>query len=400
MRFHRLALALLIFLTACGIGATSPSTVTVLDGGQIYTVSASTRIPADLFIQAGLSLGPNDRALFNGMRVPLDQALPAAGSVTLQLRRAVTLTLVTPDGQRAIQSAAWTVGEALHEAGIQLYASDKIDPPAETPITDALTITYAPSRELTVSVSGQSRRIRSSAGTVGAALAEAGIPLVGLDTSLPSENEALPSDGQIRVVHVSEFVVLAQKPIPFTSEFVASADVPLDQQQILNPGQTGLTVSRVRIRYEDGKEISRLTESETQVRPLQKRIVGYGTKVEVKKVSVGGVQIEYWRAVQMYATAYSPCRSAPDRCYPSTASGKPVTKGVVSVVYSWYVAMRGQAVYIPGYGHATIEDFGGGMPGRAWIDLGYRDNDYQGWGAWVTVYFLTPVPSNILYVLD
>ncbi len=376
------------------------SSVTILDGDQIYSVAASSRVPADLFIQAGLILGPNDRALFNGMRVPLDQALPAAGSVTLQLRRAVTLTLVTPDGQRTLQSSAWTVGEALHEAGIQLYASDKIDPPAETPITGALTVNYLPSRELTVSVGGQSRQIRSSAGTVGAALAEAGIPLIGLDTSLPSENEALPSDGQIRIVHVSESVTLAQKPIPFTSEFVASAEVPLDQQQVLNPGQTGLTVSRVRIRYEDGQEISRLTESETQVRPPQKRIVGYGTKVEIKTATVDGVQIQYWRAVQMFATAYSPCHSGASQCYPSTASGKPVKKGVVAVVYNWYVNMRGQAVYIPGYGPATIEDVGGGIPGRYWIDLGYSDNDYQQWGVWVTVYFLTPVPPNIIYVLD
>jgi len=166
MRFHRLALALLIFLTACGIGATSPSTVTVLDGGQIYTVSASTRIPADLFIQAGLSLGPNDRALFNGMRVPLDQALPAAGSVTLQLRRAVTLTLVTPDGQRAIQSAAWTVGEALHEAGIQLYASDKIDPPAETPITVGKSSSWGDVARLPTSRLRRSRKTDMSKGLV------------------------------------------------------------------------------------------------------------------------------------------------------------------------------------------------------------------------------------------
>jgi len=400
MRFHRLALTLLIFLTACGTGGTAPSSATILDGDQIYTVSASTRIPADIFIQAGLILGPNDRALFNGMRVPLDQALPAAGSVTLQLRHAVTLTLVTPDGQRSLQTAAWTVGEALREAGISLYASDQIDPPAETPITGQMTVTYAPSRELTVSAGGQTLQIRSSAGTVGAALAEAGIPLLGLDYSLPSENEALPSVGQIRVVHVSESVVLAQKPIPYESEFVASAEVLLDQQEVLNPGQTGLTVSRVRIRYEDGQEISRLTESETLVRPPQKRIVGYGTQVEVKKVSVDGVQIEYWRAVQMYATGYSPCHSSPDRCYPSTASGKPVKKGVVAVIYNWYVNMRGQAVYIPGYGPATIEDVGGGIPGRTWIDLGYSDNDYQRWGVWVTVYFLTPVPPNIIYVLD
>jgi uncharacterized protein YabE (DUF348 family) len=330
----------------------------------------------------------------------MNEPLPAADTVTLQLVRARTLTLITPEGQRSLQTAAQTVGEALREAGLQLYSSDQVEPPAAAPITGLLNITYTPARELTVTSSGLTLQIRSSARTVGAALAEAGIPLVGLDTSLPSENETPPSDGQIRVVHVSESVVLAQKPIPYESEFVASADVLLDQQRVLEPGQAGLTVSRVRIRYEDGQEVSRLTEAETMVRPPKKQITGFGTQIEVKTATVDGVRIEYWRAVQMYATGYSPCRSGTSQCYPSTASGKPVKKGVVAVIYAWYVNMRGQAVFIPGYGHATIEDVGGGIPGRAWIDLGYSDSDYQGWGTWVTVYFLTPVPSNIYYVLD
>ena len=400
MRFHRLVFAVFLLAAACGPARPPATSTTILADGQTITLPASTQIPVELLKQAGLNLGPNDRLLLNGIPYPPDQPLPQAGSVTLQIRRAVTLTLVTPAGQQTLHTAAFTVGEALHETGLQIYSSDILDPPTDTPIAAPITIHYSPARSLTITANGQSIQIRSSAATVGEALAEAGIPLIGLDYSSPSENEALPSDGQIRVVHVSESLVLAQKPIPFTSEFVASADVPLDQQQILQPGQTGLSVSRVRIRYEDGQEISRTTESEATVRPPQKQITGYGTKIEIKTATVNGVKIEYWRAVQMYATAYSPCRSAPDKCYPSTASGKPVKKGVVSVVYSWYVNMRGQPLYIPGYGYATIEDVGGGIPGKYWIDLGYSDSDYQQWGKWVTVYFLTPVPANIMYVLQ
>jgi 3D (Asp-Asp-Asp) domain-containing protein len=201
-------------------------------------------------------------------------------------------------------------------------------------------------------------------------------------------------------VRVSESVQLAQKPIPFESDIQASADVPLDQTQILQPGETGLSVQRIRIRYEDGKEISRLTEDETTVRPPKTRILGYGTKVEVKKTVVDGSEIEYWRAVQMYATSYSPCRSGGDRCYPGTSSGRSLQKGVVGVQYAWYLAMGGQQLYIPGYGYATIEDTCNGCKGKPWIDLGYSDSDWQQWNSWVTVYFLTPVPANIIYDLQ
>jgi hypothetical protein len=48
----------------------------------------------------------------------------------------------------------------------------------------------------------------------------------------------------------------------------------------------------------------------------------------------------------------------------------------------------------------TIADTGGGIPGRKWIDLGYEDDDYVSWHNWVTVYFLTPVPEYIPYILN
>jgi 3D (Asp-Asp-Asp) domain-containing protein len=292
----------------------------------------------------------------------------------------------------------------LAESGAQLYVADQLNPLADTPLTNGIAITYKPSQEANVTVDGQQIRIRTTASTIGEALAEAGFPLLGLDFSQPSENEALPSDGQIRVVRASESVLLAQKSIPFTSQFESSSDVELDHQEILQPGQPGLAVSRVRIRYEDGKEVSRVTESESVVRPPKDRIVGYGTKVVVHTTTVDGVQIQYWRAVSMFTTAYSPCNSAGDRCYPGTSSGKPVQKGVVAVKYSWYLNMQGQGLYIPGYGFATIEDVCGGCVGKPWVDLGYTDAECSTacdqWGKWVTVYFLVPVPPNIYYELQ
>jgi 3D (Asp-Asp-Asp) domain-containing protein len=231
-------------------------------------------------------------------------------------------------------------------------------------------------------------------------LAEAGIPLIGLDYSVPAENELIPADGQIRVVHVSESLQLVQKPIPFESELQASADVPLDQTRILQPGEPGLTVQRIRIRYEDGEEISRLTDDETLVRPPRTRLMGYGTKIEVQTATLDGVQIEYWRAVQMYATSYSPCRSGTGECHSGTASGKSLQKGMVGLRQDLYLAMQGQRLYIPGYGFASVEDVCGGCVGRPWIDLGFSEDNFEPWHSWVTVYFLTPVPANVIHVLE
>jgi len=397
MRFaNLLAFASVFFLLACQ--PTTPPTVTIIDNDQIQTLQTDERVPSALLNQAGITLDPKDHLLVNGLRTSLDQ--PIIGQpVTLQIRRAVPITITTSDGDEEIQSSAFSVGEALQDALVWLRAGDKVAPPLNSPISSS-PVSILSSRDLTITTEGTTVQVRSSAQTVGETLAEAGMPLIGLDYSLPAENEPIPSDGQIRLVRVTESMQLAQKPILFESELQASADVPLDTTQILQPGEPGLTMQRIRIRYEDGEEISRIAEDETLVRPPKTRVLAYGTKIEVKTATVDGVQIEYWRAVQMWTTSYSPCRSGTDRCYPGTSSGQSVRKGVVAMRYSWYVNMQGQQLYIPGYGYATVEDVCGGCVGRPWIDLGFSDNNFEPWHSWVTVYFLTPVPTNVIHVLE
>jgi len=375
--------------------ATLP-TVTIIDDGIPITFQTNERIPIALIEQANMTLNENDRVLFKGSSVALDQPI-TENPIELQIRRAVTVTIVTPNGEQKFQTSAFTVGEALQEAGIPLLADDKVDPPANTSLNGSITIKYVPPRWLTVTADGKSMQIQTSARTVGEALAEAGIPLLGLDYSLPPENEALPPNGQIKVVRVNESVVLVQKPIPFETELIASSEVPLDQTQILSPGENGLSVERARVRYEDGLEVSRVTEGESVVRTPKNRTLAYGTKVEIKEAVVDGVTIEYWRAVQMYATSYSPCRLGTDTCGSTTASGKQLQKGVVALRTDLYRSLQGQPLYIPGYGYATVEDACGGCTGQPWIDLGFSDNDYETWHSVVTVYFLTPVPQVIIY---
>jgi len=398
MKFnHWLTLLPALFLFACQPAI--PPTVTIIDSGQVITLQTDLRNPTSILAQVGIKLNSNDRVLSNGHSAALNEPIHD-DPIVIQIRRAVALTLVTSNGQQQIESSTFTVGDVLTELSVQLNTVDMVDPPLNSPIESGMTITIAQSRTLNISVDGTTIQVQSSARTVGGALAKAGIPLFGLDQAIPSENEALPSDGNIKVVRISESVVLTQKPIPFESEFVASAEVPLDQTQILSPGESGLSIQRIRIRYENGQEVSRVTEDETMVRPPKTRTLGYGTKIEAKTAVVDGVTIEYWRAVQMYATSYSPCRSGGDRCYTGTSSGKSLAKGMVALRYSWYLSMGGQPLYIPGYGYATVEDVCGGCVGKPWIDLGYSDDDFEAWHSWVTVYFLTPVPQNIVYILE
>lgn len=406
MKFIRWLVFLCSFaLLACQSSAAS--TITILDNGQVKTIKSKESIPLVLLTQAGIVPQPYDKILFNGQLLPLDQSLPKADFVQLQLRHAVPVTINTPQGQVMIQFAGFTVGQALQEAGIQLYISDHVDPDVHTAINGPLTINYTPSRLMTIFIGDSMINTRSTAGTVGEVLAEAGIPLTGLDISSPLENEAPPADGQIRVVRVSESTVISLEEIPFSTQTVQSPDVQLGQTKVLQTGIKGLAMVRTRIRYEDGKEVSRNVEDKTVVRDPQVEIVQSGEKIVLEQVPANDIPYKYWAAVQMYATVYSPCNSGTGSCSYGTASGARAGKGIVAVDYSIYSYLAGMKVYIPGYGIATIGDTGGGpivesafgVQRTQWIDLGFNDNDITDMTGWVTVYFLEPVPAEVPYFL-
>jgi uncharacterized protein YabE (DUF348 family) len=406
-----LSCAFLFFLTACQPHSFS---VTIIDGVQIQHIESNETGLTPLLQQAGVVLGTNDRVLVNGIETSLDQPIPS-DTHAIQIRRAQALTLLTPQGQQTLETSALTVGEALSEAGFSLSNNDLISPPAETSITHTcpggqcqgpLTVTFTPARDLTIFAGENVLNVRSAAGTVGEVLAEAGIPLVGLDTSTPPENEAPPSDGQIRLTRVYETFDVALESIPFKEEVTYSPDVPFGEKETIQSGVDGIAMIRSRIRYEDGKEVSRESEAKTVMREPQTQIVASGEKIVLAPVG-GNVPFDYWYATEMYATVYSPCESGTGGCSSGTASGAPAGQGIVAVDYSIYNYLAGMKVYIPGYGIATIGDTGGGpiiesafgVPRTKWIDLGFNEGEMRDMTGWVTVYFLAPAPAEIPYFL-
>lgn len=372
------------------------ASIFLLDGETLYVLDSAAHTPAALAARAGLTLSPADRFLLNGKRIPPDLPLPAGTSLTLQILRAVQITLHTPDGETILQSAAPTLGQALAEQGLRLYAADFLAPAPDTPLTTDLTAWYRPARDYRIQADGHSIPVKSAGETVGQVLAAAGLPLLGLDYALPPEESPPPADGVIRLVRVRETLSIAPSPVPFSTRYIDSAELPLGTQSVLQAGQAGLKISITRIRYEDGQETMRTVETERLVRAPVEQVIGRGTKIVLQTLPIPGGELQYWRAVSMYATSYSPCRSGGTKCSYGTASGLPVQRGVVAVTRPLFDALRGTQVYIPGYGVATIGDVGGGFPdGRLWIDLAYSDADWQPWSGWVTVYFLAPAPAYI-----
>ncbi len=375
-------------------------TILVFPSGEIVELRSAQRRPAYLLVEAGLTLGEHDRLSLNGLPLDAQAELPYAGQVLLELRQAVAVTVREDGASRTLQSSAAMLGQALWEAGIRVQAADRTSLPLDTPLDQPLEVQIERAQPVKVQLDGREISLPSAAASVAEALQEAGVSLQGLDYSLPAEDEPLPADRAIRVVRVREEVTLQQTPLPYKNTFQPDANTELDKRSIVTPGEFGVQVARQRVRYEDGVEVARSEEDKWTAKEPRDQVIGYGTQPVVKTIDSPYGALEYYRAVDVYATSYSPCRlGVPNYCNSVTASGQTLRQGIAAVTRAWYSWLAGQRVYIPGYGIAVIADTGGGIPGRYWIDLGYSDADFVSWHSTVTIYFLTPIPASVPWIL-
>ena len=374
--------------------------VTLWDSGQTRQITGLETTPKALLQQAGVTLQDKDRLLWNGSPLALDSTLPAGKPLVIQIVRAKSIVLDHNDQRQVLASTAPTLAGALWDAGVRLGPGDLLSADPGSAVQDKAVIAYQPAREVMIEAGGQEIRAHTTAKNVGQVLASAGVALQGLDYSVPAEDQPLPPAGRIRVVRVHEEISLKETLIPYEQELTYDANVALDQRQVVQPGQFGVKVERERAKFEDGKEIQRAVDSDWVASQPVAETVGIGTKVVPLALDVPGGKIEYWRAVNVYATSYSPCDSSKG-CSWSTSSGIRLRKGIIAVTLSWYRIISGLRVYVPGYGEGIIADVGGGIPGTPWIDLGFDENSIstQAFNGWTTLYFLTPAPANVTWNL-
>jgi 3D (Asp-Asp-Asp) domain-containing protein len=172
------------------------------------------------------------------------------------------------------------------------------------------------------------------------------------------------------------------------------ADLEIDQTRMVQAGQNGLLARRVRVPLQDGVVGEGALADEWVQNPPVSRILGYGMSIPIRIIDTPYGPVEYWRAVPMSATSYSPSRAGTPLNAPwfgFTRSGKVLKQGMVAT--DTRLIPLGTRLYVPGYGLATVEDTGSGVRGRM-IDLGYEDHNFRSWRAYLTVYLRTPVPPS------
>ncbi len=356
-------------------------------------------IAGNILLEAGERLFPGDRLWVDGQPAEAETILEGGGH-TLQVEHLISRRVRTSSGMRNLALREDGLAAALWRAGYPLYEGDAIEPAWDALPSMEAPFSWDESRPVWVEVAQETVQGRTTAGKVGEALAQIGLPPQGLDYTLPPGEAPLPDDGRIRLVRVREEVLVEQSLIPFTVQYQPLPEVEIGEIRILQAGEYGVEARRVRLRYENDAVTTRTLEAAYLAQEASPRLVGYGTKAVKHTLQTPDGTIAYWRAAQVYVTSYSPCRlGVPDHCNDTTYSGQRLRKGLVAVTRRQYAALGGTRVYVPGYGIGTIADIGAGVPGREWLDLGFSDDDFEPWHQTVTVYYLWPPPEDLTWLI-
>jgi uncharacterized protein YabE (DUF348 family) len=347
---------------------------------------------AAFLTESGVEVGRTDQVFVNGEHVEFAELEETAVAALVEVGQFVNITILDNGNRINMRTAVQSVGEALEEAGLNIFAADGVEPPPGSWLAPDMTITVRRSKPLTIQVDGQTIQTRSHQTNVLMVLSEAGIGLIGQDFTRPGPEVELQSGDTIEVVRVTEDFRIQDEDILVDTVFQGTDQLELDQRAVISEGVTGILRRRVRVRYENEVEVSQTPDGEWVAREPVNRVVGYGTKIVVRVLDTPTGPVEYWRVVRMRVTAYTASSSGkpPDHpAYGITASGVQAGTGVVAVDPS--VIPFQSYVYVPGYGVGYAGDTGGGVKGR-WIDLGYDDGEIQPWSGYVDVYYLAPVP--------
>jgi resuscitation-promoting factor RpfB len=266
---------------------------------------------------------------------------------------------------------ATTVGAFLRERNIVTGPHDYLSPPADTPLSDGITIVYRAAVPVTIATAHDSVSVSSSAPDVGALLEEQNVRLGSQDQVQPSLSDAVPANGIVRISRVVTWEKNEHRAIsPQTIHRIDFALSP-GTSKVIATGSTGQRDVMVRFTQRDDGRIQKTILASHVTVKSHPRIVAEGVdeydafaRFEARGIEKASYIAQ--SAMQMVATAYTASCSG---CSGITASGRPAGHGIIAVDPS--VIPLGTRLYIPGYGFAVAGDTGGAIRGSR-IDLGFN----------------------------
>lgn len=392
------------------IRITLARTALLTHDGSVTQLRSHATTVGHLLGEMGVVVYPYDRIWLAGNPSDLEAPLPAIPSpprsgfapllaelrrpIRLNLRRAVTLTVQDGALQSNLYTTARTLGEALYENGVMIYAGDRVFPALHTEITPGLTAFIERSKPVVVDVAGERQMLRTRTKTVGALLEAMEVNLNPKDRIVPSVSVELLRDMLITVTRIHDEYVVEEEPIPYEMRREPDPELEIDNERVAHWGREGARRRRYRVHYENGQEMYRVVQEDWVAREPIDRIVNYGTKIVLRELETPEGVVTYWRKIRVLVTSYNAPTAGKPLDHPTygiTRLGWKARKGIIAVDPR-IINMR-QSIYVPGYGIGVAADTGSAILWKH-IDLCYDDHNLVHWYRWEEIYLLTPVPDR------
>ncbi len=254
-------------------------TVAVRSDGTLRRVHTLAAHPLAVLAEQSIAVGENDRVRVDGVTYAPGELAGqqwSAPPVSVQVLRSVTLTVIDGARRLMVYTTEADVGRALDAAGLDLFLADRVTPDLSAPVADGLTVCIERSVPVTVVADGRRLLTRAHGPTVGDALAYVGLAPIGQDYTLPPPETPLEPGMVIQVVRVTEKVFREEHSIPFETIYQPDPALGLDEQRVIQSGTAGRVTRQVRVRYEDGREVSREVQEEQVTEPPTPRLIAYG----------------------------------------------------------------------------------------------------------------------------
>lgn len=308
------------------------------------------------------------------------------------------------DGNQAttLSTDAKTIGELFEKNGIYLEPSDKSDIEMSEEVSDGLTVTVK--RAIPVYVPSTGKIIVTADEFDEEFLSKNGFEVPEGDFYVNTKYNEEKEYYTLETVAYKTEITTVTEDIENDTLYVEDKSMGANSVEVVNKGKKGKAEREYIIRYENGKEVSKILTKEVVTEKPVDKILKVGTKPVKTEKKAGeeaqsqpaaspvygtanvtgdvittsdGRQLGYSRAITVSATAYDlsyeSCGKRPgDRGYGITASGMRAAYGVIAV--DPRVIPLGTRLYIAApdgswtYGEAVAGDTGGAIRGNK-IDL-------------------------------